>query len=266
MHQREIINVIKSTVNIVMSDANTLEPKGIGSGCIINFMGKNILLTAAHVTDKNDAGTCIITGQPNINNRAPLYSVGAMTYLNKFDITKYEEQIEALKNEPERIEEIDFGMIDFSFVTIEEDIQLVQNEMTFKNLKVPLSEKVIIHTQLEKTPNIEKEYCFYGRIKLEYFKGTAFGNILETQDVVYEGLKFKRKIGNYYEFELPDEIKSHTDFRGTSGAPIMDEKGNLVSLITHGYEGAKNIYGIALASFKSGVEAMIMTDEFNNEN
>lgn len=45
----------------------------------------------------------------------------------------------------------------------------------------------------------------------------------------------------------------------------MDSIGNVVSLITHGYTGAKNIYGIALSDFRSGVEAMILTDDMNNK-
>lgn len=265
MNQQEVTDIIKSTVHIVMSEPVTLAPKGIGSGCVIRFMDKDILLTVAHVTDLDNAGTCIVTGQPVINNTTPMYSVGAMTYLDKFDITKYEEQLEILKTEPDRIEEIDFGLIDFSFATLQHKVELLQQEIEFKELKVPSSNKIIIETELDKKPEVETEYCFFGRIKPNYFKGTPMGDIFETQQVVYGGLKFIKQVGNYYEFELPNEIKDHADFKGTSGAPIMDSNGNVVSLVTHGYTGAKNIYGIALADFKSGVEAMILTDDMNNK-
>ena len=73
--------------------------------------------------------------------------------------------------------------------------------------------------------------------------------------------KFIRKVGHYYEFQLPNIINSNTDFQGTSGAPIMDTNGTLVSLVTHGYEGADKIYGIAISDFKSGVDAMILTED-----
>ncbi|XLS30537.1 hypothetical protein ACJD0Z_06855 [Flavobacteriaceae bacterium M23B6Z8] len=265
MDQQEITSIIRSTVHIVMSDPKTLAPMGIGSGCVVNFQNNEILLTVAHVTNKDNSATCIVTGQPTVNNMTPMYSVGAMTYLDKFNITKYEEQLQILQNEPDRIEDIDFGLIDFSFASLQDKVELLQQQIKFKEFTVPSSDKSIIKTELEYEPNTETEYCFFGRIKPNYFKGTPMGDIFETQEVVYGGLRFNRKVGNYYEFELPNEIKDHADFQGTSGAPIMDSKGNIVSLVTHGYTGAKNIYGIALADFKSGVEAMILTDEMNNK-
>lgn len=265
MNEQEITNIIKSTVHIVMSDPQTLAPMGVGSGCVINFRDKEILLTVAHVTNKDNSATCIVTGQPTVNNMTPMYSVGAMTYLDKFDVTKYEEQLKLLQKEPDRVEDIDFGLIDFSFATLQHKVELLQQEIEFKEFKVPSSDKSIVKTELDNKPTQETEYCFFGRIKPNYFKGTPMGDIFETQQVVYGGLKFKRQVGNYYEFELPSEIKDHADFKGTSGAPIMDSKGNIVSLVTHGYTGAKNIYGIALAYFKSGVEAMILTDDMNDK-
>ena len=84
--------------------------------------------------------------------------------------------------------------------------------------------------------------------------------------VMYGVVKFIRKVGHYYQFELPNPIHDHADFKGTSGAPIMDTDGKLVSLVTHGYEGAKMIYGIAIADFKSGIDVMLLTDEHERKN
>ena len=73
--------------------------------------------------------------------------------------------------------------------------------------------------------------------------------------------KFIRKIGHYFEFELSSPIADHADFKGTSGAPVMDSSGNIVSLITHGYEGDKLIYGIALSDFLPAAAAMIADEK-----
>ena len=89
----QIEKIIKSTMHIVMSEQVTLAPKRIGSGCIINYNGNEVLLTVAHVTNV-EAGTCILAGRDS-----EMYSVGAMTYLNRFNLDKYDEQLEQLKKD-----------------------------------------------------------------------------------------------------------------------------------------------------------------------
>jgi hypothetical protein len=263
MDKSQIEKIIRSTVHIVMSDPITMLPKGIGSGCIIDYKDKEILLTVAHVTDI-EAGTCIVSGRPPVNGQTPLYSVGAMNYLEKYNVTKYDEQIEILKNTSNRKEDIDFGLIDFSYATLVQKADFIQNEIKFNEFTLKKGKKLLIKTDLTDKPSTDKEYGFFGRIKPLFFKGTPSGDIFETQERLYGGLKFIRQIKHYYEFELPNPIQDDADFRGTSGAPIMDTDGNLVSLITHGYEGATKIYGIALADFKVGVDATLLTDENNN--
>jgi hypothetical protein len=258
MNKSQIQKIIRSTVHIIMSEPVTILPKGIGSGCIVDYKDKEILLTVAHVTDK-EAGTCIVTGLPPVKGQTHLYSVGAMNYLEQYDFTKYEEQIEILKNEPDKTEDIDFGLIDFSYATLMHKADFIQNEVEFKEFTLKKSKKLLIKTDLTDKPSVEKEYGFFGRIKPEFFKGT-----LMTQETFYGGLKFIRQINHYYEFELLNPIQDNADFKGTSGAPIMDTDGNLVSLITHGYKGATKIYGIALADFKVGVDATLLTEENSN--
>lgn len=145
MDKTDIEKIIRSTHHIVMSDPQTLLPKGIGSGCIIDYDNKEILLTVTHVTNK-EAATCIVTGQPPVNYQTQMYSVGAMNYLEKYDITKYEEQLEQLKQKPDRIEEIDFGLIDFSYATLQHKVDFIQQEIKFKEFTVKQDKKYIIKT------------------------------------------------------------------------------------------------------------------------
>jgi hypothetical protein len=258
MTQPEIERIVKSTVHIVMSDKK-LMPVGIGSGCIIDYQNKEILLTVAHVTDV-DAATCIVTEKDPVNYQSLIYSVGAMNYLATFDMSKYELQLAQLKLKHERNEEVDFGQIDFSFATLKHKADFLQKQINFNEFTIPKGEKLLIKTTLAEVPVKDKEYGFFGRVKALYLRGTPNADTFETQEVVYGGMKFIRKVGNYYEFELPNVINDHADFQGTSGAPIMDGDGKLVSLITHGYTGGKLIYGIALADFKSGVDAVLLSD------
>jgi hypothetical protein len=263
MDKLQIENIIRSTVHIVMSDLQTLLPKGIGSGCLIDYNDKEILLTVAHVTDI-EAGTCIVTGRAAVKNQISIYSVGAMNYLEVFDLSKYEEQVEQLKNTTSKSEDVNFGLIDFSYATLQHKADFIQQEIKFKEFTVKESKKKLIRATLTERPSIENEYGFFGRIKPEFFKGTLNGDIFETQEVFHGGLKFIRQINHYYEFELPIPIQSHADFIGTSGAPIMSTDGKLVSLITHGYEGSTKIYGLALADFKVGVDSTLLSEKNNN--
>jgi len=259
MTQEQIKKIIKSTAHIVMSDPKTLLPKGLGSGCIVNYNSQELLLTVAHVIDIQ-AATCIVTGQPPVFSLTPIYSFGGMWFLDKFDIIKYKGQIEQLKSDPTRIEDRDFGQIDLSFAKLKHKIKYLQNEIKFSDFTVSSGDKLTIETDLTETPSVDDEYGFFGRIKAELVVSNN-QIILSSQEIFYGGLKFIRKVGHYYEFQLPNTINNNTDFQGTSGAPIMDTDGKLVSLITHGYEGANKIYGISLSDFKSGVEAMLLTEK-----
>jgi hypothetical protein len=240
-----------------MTDADTLLPKGLGSACIVRYQDTNVLLTVAHVTNV-EAATCLFTGQPVKNNQTPLYSVGAMNYLETFDIIKFEDQLLKLQENSGKKEEIDFGLVDFSYVIIGDNVKLLQRKTDLGTFTIKAGKKSIIQSNLTDIPKSDTEYGFFGRIKPLMIRGTPTADTFETQEVFYSGLRFIREIKNYYEFELLQPIKSNADFKGTSGAPIMDKDGNLVSLVTHGYEGGTKIYGIALSKFRSGVEATIL--------
>jgi len=248
---------IRSTLHIIMHDPNG-SPKRIGSGCIIQFDTFSALFSVAHVTDRTDSGACISLDKPATNG-SHLYSVGGMCYLAKFNMKKFEEQLEQLKTEPARIEKIDFGQIDLSFVKVLDNLNIVQLPMNFENadLRIKGGKKIPILFSSLVEPSTKKEYAFFGRIKPEFLRLPGIGDFFETREIYYSGLKFIKKIGHYYEFELPTPIQDHADFQGTSGAPIMDAKGKVVSLVTHGYEGGTKIYGIALSDFMAMATIML---------
>ncbi|QHV99306.1 hypothetical protein [Spirosoma endbachense] len=258
MTQQQIERIIKSTVHIVMTNPFTREPESGGSGCIIDYNKTEVLLTVAHVTNM-DAATCIDIGEPTVNNQNKVYSVGAMNYLESFDLNRYNAQISQLQTNSGRIEEKNFGLIDFSFAKLEHKTNYLQCKIEFNDFTIQSGSKLRIKSDLTDVPDPTAQYGFFGRIKSEL---GYINNILtlSVNEVFYGGLKYIRKIGHYYEFQLPNQINSHTDFRGTSGAPIMDTNGNLLSLVTHGYEGADKLYGIALADFKVGVDATLLTN------
>lgn len=259
MTNKQIDRVIRSTVHIIMSSVPELLPKGLGSGVLLRYDDYNILLTAAHVTDV-DAATCIDLMKVT-NKGSNLYAVGAMSYLAKFDMDRFEEQLAQLKVKPARVEESDFGQVDLSFVKVPKNLEIVQRDFLLEEIKIKKGVKQPVDPKMVTEPSLKKTYSFFGRIKPSLLPVTPVGPAFETQEIFYPGVKFIRKIGHYFEFELSSPIADHADFKGTSGAPVMDSTGNIVSLITHGYEGDKLIYGIALSDFLPAAAAMIADEK-----
>jgi hypothetical protein len=264
MNQSQIDKIVRSSLHIIMHDPKGLPPKGLGTGCFIKFEKFKALFTVAHVTDV-EAAACLTLGIAPPARGYPLYSVGAMSYLAKFDITVFEQQLELLQAKPDRAEEIDFGQIDLSFAMVPDALEVLQQAVNFENrtIKIKAGKKITLDHSSIGEPLTGTEYAFFGRIKPLFVRRTPKGDAFETKEMFYDRLKFTRKIGHYYEFEMPSLITDHADFKGTSGAPIMDAKGIVVSLVTHGYEGANKIYGIALSDFTE--MALKMLDEENNQ-
>jgi len=53
-------------------------------------------------------------------------------------------------------------------------------------------------------------------------------------------------------------IKDHTRFKGCSGAPIIDTRGRLIGLVTHGEKDTtkSSIYGFRLDKVKQWIDLM----------
>lgn len=259
MNKKSAVRIIESSIGIDMLPSLTELPVKSGSACMIQFEQFKAIFTVAHVTD-TDAGACIPTGIAAKAGWSQLFSVGALCYLAKFDVELFQQQLEELKSDAERIEERDFGQIDLSFAVVPDNLSVVQHKIDFEEqkIKVKAGRKRVIPGAKIAVPDTNTEYAFFGRIKAIKVIGTMMGNMYETMEIYYGGLGFIKKTGHYYEFLLPQPIADHADFKGTSGAPVMDSDGNVVALITHGYKGGSVIYGIALSDFSAIAEKMML--------
>ena len=170
--------VVKATQHIIVVDNSSLEPKSIGSGCVIHYQNRFFLISVAHVTDKAGQQACIVTGQLPIANQTPIYSVGAMNYIEEFKIENLDDLNldKDLKNE--ELKKI--KVLDITFVEIKESIELLQHKIDFGEIfgSVPGGSKIILTNQdYDKPLDKTEEYCFFGRVK-----GKKKGQVITTTE------------------------------------------------------------------------------------
>lgn len=259
MKQTELDRVVRSTISIVMSNPTNLLPTGLGSGCLVRYGDERLLLSVAHVTDK-DAATCIVVDDRPVRNTYPIYCVGAMNYVEKWDLNRLKEQQSFFDKSIPR-EAKAYGLIDLSYTLVDSSVVLKQRAVQFGSLTIEAGSKLDIQVNLEDKPNRENQYAFCGRVRPLFVTGGV--DQLEMTETLRHGLRFVAQRGDYYEFELPQDIQDDLDYIGTSGAPIMDADGKLIALVTHGYEGSRRLFGIALAHFKTSIDAYIATERKN---
>lgn len=260
MKQTELDRVVRSTIPIVMSNPTTLLPMGLGSGCLVKYGKERLLLSVAHVTDK-DAATFIVVDDRPVRNTYPMYCVGAMNYVEKWDLNRLKEQQQSFLDKSIPREAKAYGLIDLSYTLVDPSVELKQRVVQFGSLTIKAGSKLDIPVNLEDKPSGENEYAFCGRVRPTFITGGV--DQLELTETLRHGLRFIAQRGDYYEFELPQDIQDDLDYRGTSGAPIMDSDGRLVALVTHGYEGSRRLFGIALSDFKTSIDAYILTERSN---
>jgi hypothetical protein len=252
MNLFQVKNVIQSTVNVAVLKPVTHQPIAFGSGCVIKFNGKVILLTVAHVTTAQ-GGTCIELGLTPVGSTTPFFSVGPMNYLAKFDIATFNGQFPDLTKPIVPDAKKGFGLLDFSYASVPEHLKIHQRRMYVSGIRIKRGFKKTISTTLTDLPDSNETYGFTGRVNPQPFK-----QFVQFSHVFHSGLRFVNQYGNFHKFELRYPISYDYHFKGTSGAPIVDSKGKLVALVSYGYVGQKYLYGVALSQVRAGIEAAIL--------
>ena len=96
------------------------------------------------------------------------------------------------------------------------------------------------------TPDPKEIFAFSGQIKPEMHADLA----LVTEMNVYPGLRYLRTESEFHVFELPVPHLGHDNFKGCSGAPIVDRTKTVVALVCDGDQSTNTIRGVSLARYK----------------
>jgi hypothetical protein len=251
----DIINLIaRSSVHIIMTKPASLEPEGFGSGCIVKYRDRFFLVSVAHVTDIKGLETCIETNLPSKDLQTPLYCVGSMMY---FDEYKVSEDIK--RQEIKTFEDLNASYddtLDVTFCEVKEHINQLQPEWDFGKFVIYKGPKAYLNLEEAGPPEKDKSFGFCGRIKQNFS-----GALLKTQPTMKLDLKYHGTRGRYHYFLATEIIKDADDYRGSSGAPILDEDGKLVALVTTIVVNSRLIFGFSIDECKRLIDTFILNDQ-----
>jgi hypothetical protein len=131
--------------------------------------------------------------------------------------------------------------LDISFCEIKCEMKFLQPAWDFGAFKIDAGEKICLNLDLADRPDKGKKFGFCGRIKQK-----PDGHIIQSTPIFKWDMEYVSDKGTFHRFILPELIKDADDYRGSSGAPILDEEGKLVALAAKVWEGTKLIYGFSI--------------------
>ncbi|MFT5779789.1 MAG: hypothetical protein ACI837_002748 [Crocinitomicaceae bacterium] len=237
----DVINM--ASVELVMVVPETKEPEGYGSGCIVRYRDRTFLLSAAHVTDYEGLATCIVTHQAPEDGKSKLYSVGAMRYFDEYKVSR-DIILEEIKSLDELLTNFN-ETIDLTFCELTESPDLIQPERDFEFNNVEVGKKIMINLDLAGDPDKEKLHGLCGNIRHE-----KVGKQVNSKVALKVDLSYHQTKGRFHKFLAPEIIHDPDDYRGCSGAPIIDQDGKLVSIAASVYTPSKIVIGMTIDECK----------------
>lgn len=270
--------LVQATQHITIFDRATHEPISFGSGCLFKYQNQTWLATVAHVTDIQSGIVTFDSGEYNSNGeRIYLPASGNTNALTlKVDQNDPQSAINeailiasdpARRNTILRTGEHSAGQVDITFFPFSDNQTIKQNALSVRGTQIPETQKIVIHSSLDSLPQSSELFGFFGRIKIKvdssqrsiqaqiqlqddlHFVETAEGTIRDDSGKWYRG--------RYHKFRMNEPIRDHDDFRGTSGAPIIDSNGNLVAFVAFGNLGEPFIYGVPLNILRTLIDVQL---------
>lgn len=251
--QNQLKRTVSASLNLIILDIAG-NPTGSGSGVLINFSGRHFLCTVEHNIDGNQKKVALLTGAREGKIHASVRPP-SLSFLEALELNEL--SVEGLKDALSNLERAQ--AIDIAFTEIQPLTDLVQEQCAFKLkdgtvLEIPHGEKFV--PNISTVPNITKngKYSFSGRVRSGYNEAQEY---FFQQQLVY-GMKLS-SLGRYLiKFDLGFAIGDQLDFKGCSGAPIFNQKGDLVALVASGDEDVNShyMYGFRLDRMISYINMM----------
>jgi len=210
----------------------------MASGCLTDYRGRRMLLTAAHGVRDGKRWGVEVKWIPGKGTQ--IYGLGPMSFLLGWTPEKGELEI------------------DFSFVTVPNDLQPYFQEIEAPGrvlTEVPLTVHEIAFDLL---PDKNLTYGFCGNVlpQIEKHPGVTF---FACERRIYSGLSYDRSVGGFHVFRLPMAHPGHEHFQGCSGAPVLDQTGRVIGLVCHGDKEANEIWAISVQKYRAALDTELET-------
>lgn len=199
-------------------------PNGFGSATLLDHQGRRFALTAHHVIPVGadgwflDLRFCAVKGTET-------YTPGHWHTVAEF-----------------RRASSSVVHVDFSFAEIAVDLNTSYQERS-PWVSGEAQDRHIFHTSDVADPNREDIYAFAGETRPEQH---APGSIAMQMNV-FPGLQFVGTTDELHTFKLPVAHPGHAEFRGCSGAPILDTNRRVVALLVGGDEDTNTVQGVSMS-------------------
>lgn len=210
-----------------------LMPINMASACVISYLEKRILLTVHHATGNNGNWVIELEYDPS-KSATKIHQLGGMYFLKSINLSTSKT----------------FD-VDFSFIEIPDTIEAYHQNINYQTNQVNWSQKRLIgNPYFDEDPRTDTKYCFSG-----WIRGNKKDDKLLSENIEYNDLEYIKTEDGYHLFKLPFTHPGHDAFKGCSGAPIMDEDGNIVALVCKGDISTNMVYGISLKRYKIAIDA-----------
>jgi len=159
-----------------------------------------------------------------------------------------------LDNLIQKIEEPD-DFLDVAFAEISEGLQIWQEPLDFRHFQVREGLKITVDMDLATEPKKEETYAFAGRIRHD-----PRGAVVHSTPTFKYAIEYRSKMNDDHIFAAPELCIDKADYEGCSGAPILNDQGNLVAIARAVKHGTKVIYAFSIAKLKLLIDTVLAVE------
>lgn len=223
-----------SSVPIHLLDTN-MEPVNGGSGCLISYDDCDYIFTVYHVVkDAINGLQCGLLIDYDPIKQKPRYA-----------LLGDKDSFALIKNNSNNT------FVEFAYKKINQKLTYKYEIIDPKNISNILEshERIKYSFNQIKTPQKDVDYGFCGWTNP--IKGSWY---TLANNTIHDNYKYKETRDFLHIFEPPIQHPGHVFYQGISGAPIIDESQNVVSLLVGGDTSKNEVWGIDLATMLNYVK------------
>jgi len=217
----------RASIQIMPLTKIFLPDDGPASACIVQFSVRRILLTVFHAA--GDGRNWAVEVQYVPGRGVQQFQVGGMNILAHISITKRKMRSK---------------MVDFAYVTVPNDLRPMDEVLDEGGNVLSSVPKIILPANLSE-PNANDIYGFYGLTRHRLDDKFRF----LTTPKLETGLKYVGEKDDLLRFKCKERYHEYEEYQGCSGAPILNENGELVSLVVEGSDDRREILGLNLKHY-----------------